>query len=85
MNTMKKTLALGCAAALIQASGCGLFPPGACTLEAVFGLNVTLADETGEPITDATLTLRDGGYQETMTELSPGNFAGPSNEPEPMK
>jgi hypothetical protein len=56
--------------------GCGLFPPTTCTLEAVFGINISLVDAAGEPVTGATITSRDGEFEETLTELTPGNYAG---------
>ena len=59
-----------------MASGCGLLRPDAGTLEAVFGVNMSLTDEAGAPVSGPTLTLRDGDYEETMTELAPGNYAG---------
>jgi hypothetical protein len=57
-------------------TGCSFFGTCACTLEAVFGVNITLEDEAGTPVTGATLTLTDGDHQETMTEVSAGNYAG---------
>jgi hypothetical protein len=69
-------LVLGGIGVFALAAGCGILGPDACTLEAVFGVNISLTDEAGEPVAGATLMLRDGGYQETMTELSPGDYAG---------
>lgn len=57
-------------------AGCGVVFPGVCTLEAVYGVNVSLMDAAGEPITDAVLVLTDGDYQETMEALRPGDYAG---------
>ncbi len=45
-------------------------------MTAVFGVNISITTELGEPISGATLTLRDGDYEETMTEPSPGIYAG---------
>lgn len=48
-----------------------------CTLEFVYGVNVTVTDSaTGEPIEGATLTLTDGDYSEAMEDLSAGSYAG---------
>ncbi len=60
MDTQRSTLVIGCTGALAAAAGCGLFGPDACTLEAVFGVNISLTDEAGAPVAGATLTLRDG-------------------------
>ncbi len=76
MHTQRSTLVIGCTGALAAAAGCGLFRSGACTLEAVFGVNISLTDEAGAPVTGATLTLRDGAYEEVMNELGPSNYAG---------
>ena len=76
MNTQKTTLLLGCIAGLALAVGCGFLGQTACTLEAVFGVNISLTDEAGTPVAGATLTLRDGAYVEMMSEVGPGNYAG---------
>jgi len=60
---------------------CSQFLPGnrACTQVFVYGVNVTLTDaETGEPITDATLTLRDGDHVEVLEAFPTGDgeYAG---------
>jgi hypothetical protein len=50
-----------------------------CTQVYVYGVNVTLTDaETGEPITGATLTLRDGDYVEVLEAFPTGDgeYAG---------
>jgi hypothetical protein len=47
----------------------------------VFGVNISVTDEAGAPVTGASLTLHDGAYQETMAELSPGNYAGAMERP----
>jgi hypothetical protein len=50
-----------------------------CTDLYAYGVNVTVTDAaTGQPINNATLTLTEGTYQETMILFpgSPGNYAG---------
>ena len=66
--------------AIALGGGC---PDGekACTLEYAYGLTVHLTDAgTGEPISGASLTLRDGSYVETMEVLlpnvEPGTYVG---------
>ena len=55
--------------ACLAAAGCGLIFDGrACTAVYVYGLTVTVTDESGEPVTGAALTLTDGDY----TEMIPG-------------
>jgi len=76
MQTTRLVLTIGLLMMLPATAGCGLAFPGACTLEAVYGVNVSLTDTAGEPITDAVLVLTDGNYQETMEELRPGDYAG---------
>ncbi len=48
----------------------------ACTQIYVYGLNVGVTDENGDPVTAATLTLTDGSYSETMMESQPGGYVG---------
>lgn len=58
-------------------SSCGLIFDGAvCTAVFVYGLNVTVVDENGDPVSGATLTLTEGDYSEVMEELRPGEYAG---------
>lgn len=54
-------------------------PPGGgliCTAEFVYGLNVALKDQTGNPVSGATLTLSEGAYSETMESLQAGEYVG---------
>ena len=55
-----------------------MFPDGiVCTLVYVYGINGSVTDaDTGEPIDGATLTLKDGFYQEQMQSSQNGGFAG---------
>ena len=54
-------------AACLAAAGCGLIFDGrACTEVYAYGLTVTVADENGEPVTGAALTLTDADYTETI-------------------
>ncbi len=48
----------------------------ACTQIYVYGLNVSVTDENGDPVAGATLTLSDGNYSETMMEGQPGQYVG---------
>ena len=52
------------------------FPGPACTLEFRYGINLTLVDGEGEPITGATVTLTEGAYEEVMDELNDGSYVG---------
>lgn len=59
-------------ALLILAAGCGGGLPGeegvGCTEIFIFGLNVAVVSATtGAPLCDATVTISDGSYQETLT------------------
>lgn len=47
-----------------------------CTAVFVYGVNVTVADENGNPVSGATLTLTDGDYTEVMEEFEPGTYVG---------
>ena len=48
-----------------------------CTLEARAGVNVNLADEDGDPISGAVLTLSEGDYSEIMQGgFDAGGYAG---------
>ncbi len=61
--------------------GCplGLLPPDggfACTQVFVYGVNLTVQDGAGDPVTGATVTLTSGQFSETMMERSPGEYVG---------
>lgn len=61
--------------------GCGVFiDPPVCTMEFVYGVNVTLTDAGGQPVSGATVTLAEGAYVETMEELSDGTYAGAAEQ-----
>jgi hypothetical protein len=64
--------------ALVLVCGCGTFPPGTvCTTLYAYGVSVTLTNATtGEPISDATLTLTDRAYVETMQLIPTGDYVG---------
>lgn len=47
-----------------------------CTTVFVPGLTVSVTDEQFNPVSGATLTLTEGSYSETMTELQTGQFSG---------
>lgn len=60
-------------------TGCSLTLPGdgiVCTEGFIFGLTVNLTDESGDPVTGATLIITDGQYVETLTDLQDGFFRG---------
>lgn len=59
--------------------GCGLIGDDGrvCTALYAYGISVNITDgTTGEPVTDATLTLIDGDYSETMQPFPSGGYAG---------
>lgn len=66
--------------AVLVLAGCFRLSDGViCTLQFVYGVNVTVTDENGEPVSGATLTLTEGAYSETMMELGdfqPGVYVG---------
>ncbi|HPZ99273.1 MAG TPA: carboxypeptidase regulatory-like domain-containing protein [Phycisphaerae bacterium] len=77
---------LGCllSCGLVPAINCIEIPPlgPACTTQFVYGLSATVVDdETGDPIDDAVLTLRDGNYVEVMELLPTGSYAGAGERP----
>ena len=76
MTTKRPALTITLALPLPLAVGCGLSEPDVCTLEAVFGVNVSLTDDAGVPISGAMLVITEDDYQETMAELRPGKYAG---------
>jgi len=63
---------------LIPAVNCiDLWPGQACTAIYVYGLSATVIDaDTGQPIENAVLTLREGNYVEVMMHLPTGSYAG---------
>lgn len=61
----------------VGSGGCGvIIGPPVCTTEFVYGLNVTLTNADGQPVSGATVTLSEGAYVETMEELSDGTYVG---------
>ena len=57
--------------------GCFRFDDGVfCTEIFVSGVNVSVTDENGDPISGATLTLTEGDFSETMIELRAGEYVG---------
>lgn len=64
-------LILGCPSNVLPPSG-GI----ACTALFAYGINLTIRDTAGNPVTGATVTLTDGQYSETMMELGPGEYVG---------
>lgn len=55
-------------AVLLALTACnGTTAPRACTLEARAGINLTVVDSTtGQPISNASATAREGAFQETL-------------------
>ncbi len=47
-----------------------------CTEIFVYGLNVTITDGNGDPVSGGTLTLVDGDYTEIMMEIDPMGQSG---------
>jgi len=78
---MNKLTALLASGVMLLLVGCPSFPDGViCTDIFVYGLNATLTDSEGNPVTGATLTLSQGDFTETMMEwdaaTSPGVYVG---------
>lgn len=48
----------------------------ACTEIFVSGVNVSVTDQDGQPVTGAVLTLTEGDFSETMEDLGDGEYAG---------
>lgn len=68
---------------LLLAAGCSNSPfGGACTTEFVYGVTVTVLDaDSGEPIAEgATLTIRDAGYVEVVTQTVDGRTLSGAGE-----
>ena len=63
---------------VVAAYGCGTLLPGtACTALYAYGVSVTLTNaSTGAPISNATLTLTEGTYVETMQLIASGDYVG---------
>ena len=69
---MRPLTALLSVAALV---GCVLEAP--CTDLFAYGVNVTLTNAvTGEPVSNATLTLAEGSYTEVMQSIPTGDYVG---------
>lgn len=65
------------AAAVLAAGGCNFLGGGiACTAVFVYGVNVSVVDQDGNPVAGAMATLTEGDYSEQMAELRTGEFAG---------
>ena len=70
---------------LVLLAGCyqsGAVEPILCTAQFVFGLTVTVVDQsTGDPIADeATMTLRAGSYEEIVTDSWDGSTLSGAGE-----
>ena len=58
-------------------AGCGIIPNGViCTDIFVYGVNITVANENGDPVSGAALTLTEGDDSEILEELQPGVYVG---------
>ena len=66
------------AALALLCCGCGQFQNGKiCTALYAYGVAATVtAEDSGAPISNATLTLTDGIYTETMQSFATGQFVG---------
>ena len=72
-------------ALLVLLSGCyqsGTVEPIVCTAQFVFGLTVTVVDQSnGDPIADdATMTIRQGSYEEVVTDSWDGSTMSGAGE-----
>ena len=47
-----------------------------CTEVFVYGVNLSLADSSGAPISGATVTLTEGEFSETMEDVGAGSYVG---------
>ncbi len=73
-----RTIAFLLAAVGLASTGCAIVPDEtACTLLYAYGVTAEVTDATtGEFISDATLTLRDGNYEEEMQYRYQGSYVG---------
>lgn len=75
--TRKIQMLLLVSIASLAAEGCfRIFDGVVCTEIFVYGVNVTVTDENGDPVSGATLTLTEGDFSETMEELRAGEYVG---------
>jgi hypothetical protein len=78
-----RCLWIGLFVGLLVSAGCGILPgsllPGgtACTELYAYGVSVTVTNAiNGNPVNNATLTLSDGSYNETMQWVPTGDYVG---------
>ena len=65
-------------------AGCSSFWPDgrACTMLYAYGVSANVTDaDTGEAVTNATLTLQDGDYTEVMEGSPSGGYVGAGERP----
>jgi hypothetical protein len=75
---MRRFLHVSLLLVCLPLTSCIPFPDGvACTAIYVYGLSATVTDAlTGASIDNATVTITDGAYQETMESFPGGGFVG---------
>lgn len=64
---------------ILTLTGCSLNLPGdgiICTEVFIFGITVFVTDENGTPISDATVIITEGQFNETLTEVQDGFYPG---------
>ncbi len=78
-----RSFILGLSLLAMPLAGCDLsslldlFGGTACTALFAYGVSVTVTDaETGDPIENATLTLEEGSYRETLQYPGTGDYVG---------
>jgi hypothetical protein len=60
----------------VSALACNGTSAPVCTLEARAGINLTVVDDAGQPVTNAIAQAREGSYVETLQSTGPGILFG---------
>ena len=61
---------------LLAMAACEQTSAPVCTLEARAGINLTVVDESGQPVTNAVAQAREGSFVETLQRTGPGILFG---------
>ena len=84
---MRALLLISTACVMLPKCGC-IFGGPVCTAQFVYGLTVNVTDESGDPVTGATLTLTEGDFVEVIPgppgsglELEGGVYLGAGERP----